>query len=219
MPTRHENDIRNELVKIGRYLHDRGHLVAADGNLSYRITDKRILITASKCTKSFMTADDFAVVDIDNNVIEGSPSSELLMHTNVFRNRSEVKCVIHAHPSVAIAWTIAKPDMTELPAEAMSEMVMGVGRIPIVPYARPCTKDLSNSILPYINDNKVMILARHGALSFGETILEASNGIERIENCAFILAQAQSLGGLTYLPNEEIEALHKIRQKRGMGSL
>jgi L-fuculose-phosphate aldolase len=107
-----ENDIRNELVKISRHLHGRGHLVAADGNLIYRASDKRILITEKKCTKSFMTADDFAVVDIDNNMIEGSPSSELLMHTNVFRNRSEVKCVIHAHPSVAIAWTIAKPDAT-----------------------------------------------------------------------------------------------------------
>jgi len=214
-----ENDIRNKLVQIGKYLHDRDYLVAADGNLSYRITDKRILITTSKCNKSFMTTDDFAIVDIDNNVIEGHPSSELLLHTNVYSNRDEAKCVIHAHPPAAIAWTIAQPDMTELPAKTMSEIIMGVGRIPIAPYARPCTKNLSDSILPYIDDNKVMILARHGALSWGETIIEAANGIERIENCAVILAQAQRLGGLTYLPDEEIEALHEIRKKRGVGSL
>ena len=214
-----EADIRNEIVTISKYLHDRGYLVAADGNLSYRITDQRILITASKCNKSFMTTDDFAVIDIDGNVIEGSPSSELLLHANVYRTCEEAKCVIHAHPSVAIAWSIAKPDLAELPAEAMSEIIMGVGRIPIVPYARPCTKDLSDSVLPYVEDNKVMILARHGALSWGQTIMEAANGIERIENCAFILSQALNLGGLTYLPEEEIKALHKIRQKRGMGSL
>lgn len=214
-----ESDIRNELVRISKYLHNLGYLVAADGNLSYRITDRRILITASKCNKSFMTMDDFAVVDIDNKVIEGSPSSELLLHTKVYQKCKEAKCVIHAHPPVAIAWTIAKPDMAELPAETMSEIVMGVGKIPIVPYARPCTEALSNSILPYVPDNKVMILARHGALSWGRTIQEAANGIERIENCAFILAQAQILGGLTYLPDEEVKALHKIRQNRGIGNL
>ncbi len=214
-----ENNVRDELVLISKYLHGRGYLVAADGNLSFRISDSRILLTASKCNKAFITVDDFAVVDIDNNIIEGSPSSELLLHTNVYRNCKIAKCVIHAHPSVAIAWSIAHPEMAELPAEAMSEIVMGVGRIPIVPYARPCTKDLSDSILPYIPDNQVMILARHGALSWGQSILEAANGIERIENCAVILAKAQSLGGLTFLPPEEIEALHQIRKKRGMGSL
>jgi L-fuculose-phosphate aldolase len=109
--------------------------------------------------------------------------------------------------------------MVELPAEAISEIIMGVGRIPIVPYARPCTESLSNSILPYVPDNKVMILARHGVLSWGQDIMEAANGIERVENCAFILAQAHMLGGLTDLPEEEIKALHEIRQKRGVGNL
>jgi L-fuculose-phosphate aldolase len=214
-----ESDIRDELVRISKHLHNQGYLFAADGNLSYRITDKRILITASKCNKSFITVDDFAVVDIDNKIIEGSPSSELRLHTKVYKKCKEAKCVIHAHPPVAVAWTIAKPDMAELPAEAISEIIMGVGKIPIVPYARPCTEALSNSILPYVPDNKVMILARHGVLSWGQDIMEAANGIERVENCAFILAQAHMLGGLTNLPDEEIKALHEIRQKRGIGNL
>lgn len=204
---------------MGKHLHARGHLVAADGNLSYQIAADRILITTSKCNKAFMTTDDFAVVDIDNNVIEGKPSSELLLHANVYRCCDTARCVIHAHPPIAIAWTIARPDMAELPAETMSGIVMGVGRIPIVPYARPCTRDLCESIVPFVNDNKVMILARHGALSWGEDILEATNGMERIENCAFILAQAQKLGGLTYLPEDAVIALHKIRKRRGLGSL
>lgn len=200
-------------------MHNLGYLVATDGNLSYRITDGRILITASKCNKSFMTTDDFAVVDIDNRIIEGSPSSELLLHTNVYQKCKEAKCVIHAHPPIAVAWTIARPDMAELPAETMSEIIVGVGKIPIVPYARPCTEALSNSISSYIPDNKVMILSRHGVLSWGQSILEAANGVERVENCAFILAQAWTLGGLTYLPDKEVRALHKIRQKRGIGNL
>ena len=208
-------EIKEQLVEISRHLYRQKLFFAADGNLTYRVSDDEILITETGKNKAFLTTDDFATVDISDNIINGNPSSEFRMHNMVYRNCPAARCVIHAHPPTAIAWTIAHPEMAELEISAMSEVIIGVGRIPVAPYARPGSSSLAENIRPLLAGHRVMVLARHGALSWGESIIEASNGMERIENCATILKYAHELGGITTLPREELEALWQARKKLG----
>ncbi|MBN8540654.1 MAG: class II aldolase/adducin family protein [Deltaproteobacteria bacterium] len=200
-----------EIVEIGRRLHARGWLAAADGNISYRMSDENILITPSGRHKGFLSETDICRMTVQNEILEGEPSSERLMHLAIFQNVNKAKAVVHAHPPVATAWTIARPELTELPAECLSEVILAAGRIPFVPYARPGTKQMGDYLLPFLPDCRLMILSRHGALAWGETLEEAYNGIERLEHAAVTLAYAESLGGLTMLPPEEIANLRRMR--------
>jgi len=210
-----EQEAREEIVAICRLLHGRGYLASADGNVSYRLSNERILITPSGTHKGFIRPADIAIMTIDGKVLAGKPSSELLMHLEVYRQCDEARCVVHAHPPIAVAWTVAYPDLEELPSRCLSEVILAAGRIPIVPYARPGTADMGTNLAKDLPTHRLFILARHGALCWGESLMEAYGGIERLEHSAQILKAAKELGGLTNLPDDEVQELLKMRVKIG----
>jgi len=203
---------KREILEVCQRLHERGWLAACDGNISYR-TDSSIIMTPSGRHKGFIKESDLTEVTIENEVLKGTPSSERLMHLAIYQHCPKAKAVVHAHPPIAIAWTIAQPEMKELPAECISELILAVGAIPVVPYARPGTQDMGNVLLPFIPKHRAMILARHGAVAWGETLEEAYYGIERLEHSAKILFYAKALGGLTMLPPEEVNHLREMRAR------
>lgn len=214
-----EHRVTAEIVEACQRLHAKNMLAAADGNISVRLSDERILITPTGLNKAFMKATDMAVITLDNRILQGKPSSERLMHLEVYRQAPKARCVVHAHPPTAVAWTVTFPQLTELPSECLSEVILAVGRIPIVPYARPSTQSMGDVLKPFLPHHRVMIMARHGALSWGESLNEAYNGMERLEHSAFILQQAHLMGGLTSLPGVEVEALRQMRTRLGERTL
>jgi L-fuculose-phosphate aldolase len=208
-------DLSSQIVEIARRLHGRNMLAAADGNISFRISDDEILITPSGIAKAFMNPQDIAVITLDNKTLVGKPSGERLMHLEIYRNCPKARAVIHAHPPTAIAWSIARPELTELPADSLSEVILATGRIPFVPYARPGTLEMGTHLKSFLPKHRALILSRHGAVAWGEDLDEAYRGMERIEHSALILAKAVQLGGLTSLPAEEVAVLHKMREDLG----
>jgi len=208
-----------QIVEICKRLNIKNMLAAADGNISFRLSDKEILFTPTGKNKAHITPEDMAIVTLDNRVISGKPSGERLMHLEVYKQCIKAKAVVHAHPPTAIAWSVAKPDWKELPAECLSEVILAVGRLPIAPYARPGTENMGTVLREFLPDCRVMILARHGALSWGEDLEEAYNGMERLEHISQILKSAHEIGALTKLPAEEIAVLKEMRKSIGERSL
>lgn len=210
-----ERNIREEIIKTAAMLHHKNMLAACDGNISYRYDDKTILITPSGKPKFLLVEDDIAVVDIDGNAIKGNPSSETLMHLEVYKMRADARAVIHAHPPTAVAYSIAHPAAEEIPGKSFSELILAVGKLPIVPFQMPGSLEMGTALHPFIKSHKVMVLARHGALSFGEDLIEAYNGMERLEHSCEILLKAESFGAVTELDEQTIDELHAIRKKIG----
>jgi len=208
-----------QIVEVGRRLHGRNMLAAADGNVSMRVAEDIILITPSGLPKGFLRPEDICAVTPDNRILAGKPSSERLMHLAVFNKCPEAKAVVHAHPPHGIAWSIAHPDMKELPSHSLSEVILAVGAIPFVPYARPGTGHMGAALELFLPHYRVMILSRHGGLSWGEDLLEAYMGMERLEHSAEILYKAATLKELTFLPDEEVKALKEMRKEMGPKTL
>ena len=207
--------ISQEIVTICQRLHNRNMLAAADGNISYRISDDEILITPSGIAKAFMQPEQMALVNLRGEILIGHPSSERLMHLEIFRICPEAKAVVHAHPPTAIAWSIAQPQLMRLPSECLSELILATGDVPFVPYARPGTGQMAEVLKPFLPKHRALILRNHGAVTWGENLEEAYRGMERIEHSALILMKAQQLGGLHALPAEEIKFLYELREKIG----
>lgn len=214
-----ESHLAHQIVEICRRLHQRNLLAAADGNVSARFKNEHgedcIWITPSGVVKGFMSVEQMAVLNMEGEVLAGKPSSESLMHLQIYRTCSQAQAVVHAHPPTAIAWTIAQPHLEKLPSECLSEVILATGEIPFVPYARPGTADMGNVLKPYLPHSRALILRRHGAVTWGNDLEEAYRGMERIEHSAQILATAQQLGGLHPLPAEEIHYLKELRKKIG----
>lgn len=209
-----EYALRTEIVGLCEQLHQKNLLAAGDGNVSLRINDDYILITPSGRPKAFLIEDDIAIITISGEVIFGKPSSEMSMHLAIYRQCPEARAVIHAHPPHAIAWSVAFPEAQALPENCLSEVILATGGIPIAPYARPGSEDMGEVLKPYISNYKNLILSRHGAVSWGESLQEAYMGMERIEHSAYILFLAQQLGGLTSLPEDEVQYLLNYRREK-----
>lgn len=203
----------HKIVKFCKRLHKKNMLAAADGNVSVKLSDDQILITPSGVMKAFMDEKEMAVINLAGDILQGKPSSEMLMHLQVYRQAPQAKVVIHAHPPYAIAWSIAHPEMSELPGTAMSELILACGKIPIVPFAIPGTEQMAHHLQDFLPHNKVMILARHGALTWGQNLEEAYRGMERLEHSAQILTIAHQLGGVTHLSESVVDQLKDLRKE------
>lgn len=203
------------LCDAARRLHARNLLAGADGNLSYRMADGRIAITPSGVAKARLVPADMAYLATDGTVLTGRPSTERLMHLAIYRACPEARCVVHAHPPTAIAWTVARPDLPELPSEGLPELILAAGRVPVVPYARPGTEAMGQALEPFLPASRLLLLARHGAVCWGEDLEEACMGLERLEHVAQILKAAVELGGIRAMDPAEVEALRAARARSG----
>lgn len=214
-----ETRVIDTIIALCEKLNQKQMLAAGDGNISYRCDDGKILITPRGQNKAFVSPDEFAAITLSNEIIRGEPSSERLMHLQVYNSCPQARCVVHAHPPHAIAWSIANPELKFLPTDALPEVILGIDAIPIVPYARPGTTEMAEALRGQIKHYRALILGRHGAIAWGESIIEAYNGIERIEHAAMVLQLADTLGGAQALPSEELAWLRKQRQQQPVRSL
>ena len=205
------NGLKNQIIKACQRLYGRNMLAAADGNISFKIDEHNILITPSGVAKAFMAPEEMALISLDGKVLQGNPSAERAMHLEIYRQCPNAKAVVHAHPPHAIAWSVGRSDLKELPSDCLPEVILAMGRLPIVPYARPTTDKMGVVLREYLPEHRALILARHGAVCWGESLDEAVNGMERVEHSSQILWLASQLGELKNMPTEELEFLRQMR--------
>jgi L-fuculose-phosphate aldolase len=211
-----EYELRQEMVRIGHLIWERGYVAATDGNLSARLGSDRLLVTPSGVSKGFLSADDLMVIGLDGEPLPSyrghgqRPSSEILMHMEVYRQRADVQAVIHAHPPVATAFSIAGVSLARC---ILPEVIITLGGIPTTDYAMPGTTEVPDSIRQAICDYDAIILAHHGSLTVGRTLWEAYLRLEKVEHTAQITLAAQQLGRVNTLSPEAVDRLAAVRRE------
>ena len=208
---------RELLVEYGHRLYERGLVAGTDGNLSLLVDHGTILITPSGAAKGRMNADDPVLVSIEGEVLSGKrkPSSEILMHLSVYKNRPDARACCHAHPPYATAFSVTGK---ELPVNVLPEVILSVGRIPLTEYAPPGTEAVPKSLDPFINDHEAFLLVNHGVLTIGRTMDEAFNRMETVEHFARILYIAGGIGAVNFLEDTEVRRLEKLRDNLKKGN-
>ncbi len=215
MPT--EDQLRADIVEVGRRLYARGYTASNDGNISVRLDERRLLMTPTGVCKGFMDVRMMCITDLDGRKLEGerNPSSEIQMHLEVYRQRPEIQAVVHAHPPVATAFAVAG---IPLDRAVLAEVVTTLGSIPIAEYATPSTKELPAAVRKYVKAHDGMLLANHGALTLGADLFSAYYKMETIEHFANISFVARLLGGERLLSKEEVVRLQGLRGGYGIAS-
>lgn len=211
---------RHQLAEIGKRTHAMGFLAGADGNLSIRLRDDYILITPSGFSKGMLHPDQMVVIDLEGNLQPTNhparthlrPSSEMNMHLEAYRQRADVHAVIHAHPPLGIACTLAG---ISLATHALPEVIFHLGAIPTAPYATPGTPEGAVSVRPYVKDHDALLIDRHGSLTMGDSLMKALMRLEWIEQAAKImLAVVPILGKMPGdLPPERVQELLDYRAR------
>jgi L-fuculose-phosphate aldolase len=210
-------ELRRDIVEIGRLVYQKGWVAANDGNISIRLDEDRILCTPTRISKGMMAPDDMIVVDMAGNRVEGrrERTSEIAMHLTIYSLRHDIHGVVHAHPPVSTGFAAAgRPlDLALLP-----EVVISLGCVPLAGYGLPGTKALTAGMMPLIPDYDALLMANHGAVCYGADVWDAFFKMETMEHFARITLVAELLGGAKPLPRREVEQLFKSRERYGVCS-
>src|SRR3954453_1829669 len=210
MPT--ERKHREDIVRYGRMLHERGFVAAMDGNLSVRLKEDLVLVTPTCLSKGSMRSTDMVIVDMEGQRISGrrNVTSEIGMHLLIYRLRADVQAICHAPPPTATGFAAAGMALTE---PLVCEVVMGLGTIPLARYGTPGTSELAQTLEPYVPNYDAILMSNHGVVTYGDTLERAYMKMETVEHFAEIALVTHLLGRQQPLKQGEIEKLMLARTK------
>lgn len=211
-------EAKKAIIEAGKRMYNKGFVASNDGNISCKVGPNTIWATPTGVSKGFMTPDMLVKVNFDGKVLMGKskPSSEIKMHFRVYEENPNVMAVTHAHPPVATSFAIAG---ISLDRAILPEAVVNLGSVPIAHYATPGSQDVPDSIAPYCNSHNAVLLANHGALSWGKDVFEAYHRLESLEYYATVLMYtARIIGKANELSCNQVSELIDIREKLGIKS-
>jgi L-fuculose-phosphate aldolase len=213
----HELELRQEIVKIGRLMYEKGLILASDGNVSARLGHGRILLTPSGLHKGMLEPDQLIIVNEEGKKVGGlrdlHPTSELPMHLEAYRQRPDVTAVVHAHPPYAVTLSIAGISMAEC---LLPESVVFLGSIPTTCYATPSSEENARVVRELIGNHDGLVLQRHGSLTVGRSPMQAFMRLETLERNAYIGYLLATLGVHSPMPANEVQKLLVMRRQMGL---
>jgi L-fuculose-phosphate aldolase len=207
-----ERQHRQDIVRIGKMIHERGFVAATDGNLSVRLGPDRLLVTPTAMSKGMMKTSDLVVVDSAGRKLSGKRgvATEIAMHLLIYSLRPEVNAVVHAHPPTATGYAAARVPLN--PA-LLSEVVIALEDIPLAAYGTPGTPELCDTLAPLIPRYHAILMSNHGVVTFGEDLLLAYMRMETVEHFARVALVAHQLGSQHLISQADLEKLALAREK------
>jgi len=208
-----EHELRQELIEITNRLSSRGLIRAAGGNLSVRLNEAEILITPTRLAKGYLREEDIVVVDRQGHTVRGSlpPSMDTRFHLAAYEARPDAKAVVHAHPLITTAFTVAGKT---IPTGILPEFeIFFPNGVPTVPYETPASQDIIDLCRPFITQFDIIVMSHHGTLSVGHSLTMAWMITEHLETCMEVLFYAECLGGANPLPEEKVNLLRELHRR------
>jgi ribulose-5-phosphate 4-epimerase/fuculose-1-phosphate aldolase len=162
--------LKQQLVDCIRML-EHQEIIDYNGHASIRLDDGRMLINAGNCQRSRLTVDDICTIDLDGQVEagRGKPPLEFHLHAGIYRARADVRAVVHAHPRWSTVLTMAgKP---YLPVYAQGSLVHPV---PVLNSPNSINnRAMADRLAATLGDRPAALMKSHGAVTVGQTLVEA----------------------------------------------
>lgn len=199
-----------ELQKFAEYVRltwDRRLTESTGGNMSIRINNK-IYTTPSSFVKHFFTVEDIVITDMDGKQLAGKykASSEIKMHSKIYKRRKDIKSIFHAHPRNGLLCAI---NNIRINTHILPEAAFLLGEITYLSYNQPGTEKFAQA---FTEDAKkgcnVFVLENHGVTTCGDSIETAFARLETLETCAYLAIMQEIIGKKpNIIPEEEIKKI------------
>ena len=161
---------KKEIIDASKYLLQLQFNIGSEGNISYRQKNE-IYITPSGIKTSNLEPKDISKVDLNGKVLnKNKPSSEILLHSGIYRNYKDIKAVVHSHSkwaSILSCMRISIPSFHYMVAE------FGGNNIKCSKYATFGTEKLSRYVNDVLHKRKGCLIANHGQVTIGCNLEEA----------------------------------------------
>lgn len=206
--------LARQICDVMRLMYQHEFVVANDGNVSARLPNGNLLITASGVLKGFMTPDQVIECDPAGNALDGRRvTTEVKMHVAAYEARPDIRAVVHGHPIYAVAFSLAGISLAEC---TIPEIIVTMGSIPTAPYATPSTYGLPEGLVPFLERGDAVIMERHGVVCVGSDLFDAYKKMEMVEHTAKITHAARTLGVVRPIAPEGVKELLETRKSLGI---
>lgn len=198
-------NIKNKVVELCKKISQEGLVKGTWGNVSLK-DENKIYITPSGYPYEKMVDEDIAIIDLEGRVLEGFrvPSSEYKLHIAIYKNRSDVNCVLHTHPIYSSIVSIVRDYIPPLIEDGI--MICGE-KINVARYGEPGSWELANNAVKALGTNNAVILKNHGLVTVGANETEALTASIVAEKTAQIYIEALKIGNISILSEEEARNL------------
>ncbi len=210
-----ERQHREDIMRFGRLLHQKGYVAATDGNLSVRLDSETVLSTPTGMSKGMLEPEDLVVVDMKGKKVTGrrQVSSEIGMHLLIYSLRPDTHGIVHAHPPTATGYAAAGLPLNQA---LVSEIVIALGCIPLARYATPGTPELVSALEPLVPQHDAVLMANHGVVTYGDDLTRAYMKMETVEHFAQIALVTHVLGRQQLLTQDDVSKLIDARERYGI---
>lgn len=195
------NDHKQQIVRCIRMLEHKG-ILDYNGHASIRLDGDRMLINIGSCQRSQLTVDDICTIDFDGNVIEGNgkPPLEFHLHAGVYKARSDVEAVIHAHPNWSTILSTA--GVSYIPVYAQGSLVYP---LPVLDSPDSINNpEMAKRLTDTLGDRPAALMKAHGAVTCGESLVDAFVLINYLEDNAERQYMAAQIGTPYSFSDEEL---------------
>lgn len=193
-----------KLVLACNILAAEGHSDITLGHVTSRLPgDYRVYMKPSGLGLEEVTAEDIIMIDLDGNLLAGNRKrhSEYPIHTEIYRQRPEVNCVVHTHPPYATA--LGATGETIRPVSHEGVLFSGV------PIFQETTRlirrpEQGRAVARCLGRHRAVLLQNHGVVVVGESIEQATVYAILLEKAVRVQLLAGLHGPVFYSPAEEV---------------
>ena len=204
-----------QFVAAAHRVVDYGLTHCASGNLSCRLDESRMLITATGAWMADLTAAQVALCRISDcaSLNGAKPSKEIAFHAGVLRARRDVEVVLHFQSPCATTIACRDPQVTDF--SVIPEIPYYVGPVAAVPYLPPGSRELADAVTVAMADHDMAVLRNHGQVTAGASFDDA---LEKAVNFEFACRVVLDAGpGICFMPEEAIAEQRRLRQASSSG--
>jgi L-ribulose-5-phosphate 4-epimerase len=202
--------LRRELCELHAELPRHGLVAWTAGNVSARVPEQELMvIKPSGVPYRELTPEAMVACDLDGRPVEGdlAPSSDAATHAHVYRQMPEVGGVAHTHSAYATAWAVRGEPIPCVLTAIADEFG---GPIPVGPFALIGDEAIGRGIVDTLAGHRspAVLMRSHGVFTIGPDARAAVKAAVMCEDVARIVHLARSLGEVTSIDDDQVEALH-----------
>ena len=202
--------LREEIVWWGRSLFERGLTSGTSGNISVRCEDG-FLVTPTNACLGRLDPERISLLDADWRHVEGDkPTKEIALHRPFYAARPQTAAVVHLHSTYSTALScLTGIDASDALRALTPYVVMKIGVVRVLPYARPGSDVLEPQILEAAAGGAGLLLGNHGPIVSGRTLQDAVSALEEMEEAAKLSFLLRDFP-VRYLSADELSELHTV---------
>lgn len=202
-----EIELRETMVRLSRSLFERGYSHGSAGNVSARLDDG-VLVSPTNSSMGRLEAERISKLSASGAYVSGDkPSKEAGLHLGMLLARPEAGAVVHLHSIHAtILSCLADTDPADALPPITPYLVMRVGRVPMVPYFAPGSRELAEAVAEKARQHRAVLMANHGFAVVGRDFEDAVMNAEEFEENARLLVMTRGVA-VNLLGESDIAAL------------